>query len=300
MEKGVSRLLNYFSGCREVFYIGESVGMEVETHFVDKTEQPVTIQQSQLLLQSFLTQYGWNVWKKKSDLITEIRDGEGNKILYELGRQNIEVVSAANRQKKLIKTTREILEKLYRVGQTLNISPCFYPILDTEEDLLVIPDERDAVWLELDGRPALELLARASAVQFTVAVSPEEVMGHLRKLGRALGVFLEDYPQEVLWRRYIKESRADYHTLRYGGPLFFQDIEDYCERLAEHKVVSGSGLLPHDDSDSMDVSLFLRSVWWYFRLKRYGGTLCIEVRPMARRSDDKLRHQLEMVLDIMF
>lgn len=31
--------------------------------------------------------------------------------------------------------------------------------------------------------------------------------------------------------------------------------------------------------------LFLRSVWWHYRLRRYGNTLAVECRPFARRED---------------
>lgn len=299
------RLFDYFEECLHTDPDEISVGVEIETHFRDGMGHPISVSQSQYMLDSMVHNFDWTVaqWKRsprKGYLTTEIRDKEGNKILYELGRQNIEVAFAPKPVKLAVSTARKVLDTLYFVGERMDAYPYLGPILETADDLLVIPDQRDAIWLELDGRPALELLARSAAVQFTIAVSPKEVMRCLKKLGRSIGIFLEDYPQEVLWRRYIQESEAGYHPWRYGGPLFFDKLKDYCERLIEHDVVSGSKLVPHTKCKEVNIPLFLRSVWWYFRLKRYGGALCIEVRPMARRSDDKLQEQLEMVLDIMF
>lgn len=299
MSYSVNRLVDYFSGCVDVDVFGESVGMEVETHFVDKMERPITVDRSQSLFRRLTERFNWRIINNKGGLITEIRDKDGNKILYELGRQNIEVATAVKSTARVVSAARKILEELYLVGETLDVYPCFWPVLETEEDLLIIPDERDAVWLELDGRFALELLARCAAVQFTIAVSPREATRCLKRLARSVGLFLEDYPQEIMWKHYIKESKASYDPLRYGGPLFFQDPEDYCRRLTEHRIVVGSRLVPHQECTNLDISLFLRSVWWYFRLKKYGDQLCVEVRPLTRRSDDKLQEQLEMTLDIM-
>lgn len=293
----MDRLMRYFSEDAADFVLGESVGMEVETSFVDRMERPIPAKKSQFLLQHFAIQYGWRVWQKKGDLITEIRGKFGDKILYELGRQNIELATAPLSVSKIVWYTKMLLEQLYQVGKKIDIYPYFHPILETDEDLLVIPDERDAVWLTLDGRPALELLARISAVQFTIAIRPREAIAMLNRLGRQIGSFLKDYPQEELWRRYIKESLAGYHPLRYGGPLFFNDLNDYCAKLAEHDVVAGPQLMPHKEAGEFDISLFLRSIWWYFRLKRYGSALCIEVRPLARRTDRMLSQQLALVMD---
>ena len=38
------------------------------------------------------------------------------------------------------------------------------------------------------------------------------------------------------------------------------------------------------------IDLFLRSVWWHYRLRRYGDTLALETRPFARRGDEALNH----------
>ncbi|PJA94336.1 MAG: hypothetical protein CO133_00115, partial [Candidatus Komeilibacteria bacterium CG_4_9_14_3_um_filter_37_5] len=156
----------------------------------------------------------------------------------------------------------------------------------------LIPDERDAIWLELDGRTALAPLARIASVQFTISVSPNNAINILNKLSSCLDIFLQDYPQDQVWKRYIRDSAAKYRSDRYGGPLAFSSLGDYCCSLIQHDVVQGSHLVPFAKVSHIDIPLYLRSIWWYFRLKRYGNSLCIEVRPMARKEDKEILRQL--------
>ncbi len=297
----MERLLRYFTEGVENQEIGASIGTEVETSFVDRMDRPISVERSQKLFKLLIARHRWQIRQRKGELITELHR-DGNKILYELGRQNIELATiplSAKDGMGIITHAKSMLEGIYDVGEEVGAYPYFQPILPTDEKLLIVPDERDAIWVELDGRPALELLARISAVQFTVAVPPQEAIRCLNRLGKYIGFFLKDYPQELQWRRYVKESRADYHPLRYGGPLFFSDLTDYCRKLLEHDVVTGSRLVPHEEAGDFYIPLFLRSIWWYFRLKRYGNTLCIEIRPLARRNDRYFQAQLDMVRDIL-
>lgn len=303
----MERLLKYFTEGVVDYEIGESVGMEVETSFTDRTYRPITVEWSQRLFRKFAERRGWRVGEVKGKLVTKIQDASGNILSYELGRQNVELATVPLTISTVVTYTRTILEDLYRVGEEIEVYPHFHPILDTQEELLVIPDERDAVWLKVDGSAALELLARISAVQFTIAVPLKEAVRCLNRLGERIGLFLKDYPQEEHWRRYIKESSSSfyYHPMRYGGPLFFKDLADYCKQLAKHNIVPERNVgltpqfYPYSDDYEVNIPLFLRSIWWYFRLKRYGNTLCIEVRPLARRTDRMLQQQLDMVMSIL-
>src|SRR3989344_393147 len=295
----MKRLVQYFTEGIENKPIASSIGMEVETSFVDVDGQPVTLSQSQQLLILMCNKYGWFAGKIKGQLLTGIFDRNGNRIFYELGRQNIELATTNGGIKNIVEDAREVLKTLYLAAAEVEAFPNFQPILNTDENLLIIPDKRDAIWLELDGREALELLARTSAVQFTFSVSPDVAIKYLNKLGWKIDSFLKDYPQEENWQKYIKTSKAGYFPTRYGGPLLFQDIHDYCNQLAKHEVVVGPKLVPFNEVENLDIPLFLRSVWWYFRLRRYGTTLCIEVRPLPRLGDDKIEKQLEFVLGIL-
>lgn len=273
-----------------------TTGAEIETQFIDGEGNPIAAETSQRMLNA-LAGDGWRAEHRKGNLVTELTDRRGNRILYELGRHNIEISTSPSLPTDVLNVVRGCLAELYRVGRQFGAVPYLAPILPGNEDLLMVPDERDAVWLELDGREALMPLARTSSVQFTVSVAPNDAIRILNRLGERIGVFLADYPQDAVWKQYIRQSRAGYRSDRYGGPLTFDTLGNYCQSLAGHDVVSGSRLVPFSRIADLDIPLFLRSVWWYFRLKRYGNDLCIEIRPLARRKDGEIERQLERVLN---
>ncbi len=290
----MQKLLNYFADGIESETL-RTIGAEIETQFIDGKGHPITTETSQRMIAA-LTEDGWRAECRKGNLITELADSHGNRILYELGRHNIEISTAPSLPTDVLNAVRGCLVDLYRVGRQFDAEPYWEPILPGDDDLLVVPDERDAVWLELDGREALMPLARTSAVQFTLSVAAGDAIRILNRLGERIGSFLADYPQDAVWREYIRQSHAGYRQDRYGGPLAFNTLEDYCRSLAEHSVVSGARLVPFSEVIDLDIPLFLRSIWWYFRLKRYGNDLCVEIRPLPRRGDDAIGHQLEWVL----
>ncbi|OGG49865.1 hypothetical protein A2763_01585 [Candidatus Kaiserbacteria bacterium RIFCSPHIGHO2_01_FULL_54_36] len=276
-----------------------SIGMEVETSFLTHDNHPITIHQSQQIFDGLCDEARWEVTQKKGDLISVITDRHGNKLLYELGRQNIEVATVPASAQTVVPQCLEVLEEVYRVAKRFGAYPHFSPFIDTDDDLLVIPDERDAVWLALDGREALNPLTKISAVQFTIEVPSDKALQCLNNLGASLDRYLFDYPQDKVWRTYVQESEAGYLVDRYGGPGQFESISHYCAELAKHGVVCGSTLVPYEQVPELDIPLYLRSIWWYFRLRRYGNSLCIEIRPLPRRHDDVMQSQLELVLDTL-
>lgn len=290
----MQRLESYFtSGITS--HTLQTVGAEVETQFVDENRQAIQTQTSQQMLR-WLAVNGWLVACRKGELITELVDRMGNKIFYELGRHNMEVSTVAATPECVLGVVNSCLEQLYTAARAFGAQPYWAPVLPGTEDLLVIPDERDAIWLELDGREALAPLARTSSVQFTISVSPDRAIAILNRLGENVATFLQDFPQDAVWQRYIAESQAGYLQDRYGGPLAFESFAEYCRDLTQHSVVRGARLVPYGEVTDVDIPLYLRSIWWHFRLKRYGDALCIEVRPMARRSDDRFQQQLDMVM----
>ncbi|NTW61443.1 hypothetical protein HGB24_02015 [Candidatus Saccharibacteria bacterium] len=293
----MKRLVEYFTCGIDSRTLG-TVGAEVETQFVDSSGVAISTEVSQRILAD-LVRRGWSIEASRSNLITAIVDHQGNKMLYELGRHNIEVATVATLPQKIASITRDCLGQLHDSANRFGAYGHFAPIFNTDEDLLVVPDERDANWLKLDGRETLAPLARTSSVQFTLSIAPPDAINVINRLGKQIDCFLSDYPQEAIWRTYIARSHANYLAERYGGPCQFESIVDYCNQLARHDVVSGEKLIPLAAVDNLDVSLFLRSIWWYFRFKRYGSSLCVEVRPMPRLSDEKISDQLKMVVDII-
>lgn len=293
----MQRLIGYFTD-RITSRTLQTIGAEIETQFVDMDGKPVQTEVSQQML-THLAENGWAVETRKGNLITTLVDQNGNRIFYELGRHNMEISTVATTQVRVLGVVENCLTQLYEAARVVGASPYFAPVLNSNEDLLVIPDERDAIWLELDGREALAPLARISSVQFTFSVAQQDAVRILNMFGEKIEMFLTDFPQDALWKQYIRESNAGYLPNRYGGPLLFESLNDYCQALARHDVVQGAQLVPFAEVADLNIPLYLRSIWWHFRLKRYGNTLCIEVRPMARRTDDQLQHQLEKVLKVV-
>lgn len=293
----MNQLTKYFTDGVESKTL-ETIGAEIETQFIDDDGDAISADVSQDMLKR-LESNGWRVVSEKNSLITSISDNVGNRISYELGRHNIELSTVATSPDKTLGVVNNCLSDLYGAANEVGAKPFFGPILGTNDDLLIIPDERDAIWLELDGREALAPLTRTSSVQYTIPVALGDAIPILNKLGDALDQFLSDFPQDEIWREYIIKSNAQYNSDRYGGPLKFGSIEDYCERLIEHDVVYGSELVEYNYVEDLDIPLYLRSIWWHFRLRRYGSALCVEVRPMARREDDQLSKQLDNILNII-
>ena len=290
-------LLAYFtSGLRT--RAGHTVGVEVETSFLERESMlPISLAQSQEIF-SGLARKNWSIENTRGELITTLKSERGDMLTYELGRQNLEISATSGIDGTTgLSNALCALEELYESARFVGALPTFSPMLNTDEDLLVIPDERDAVWVALDGREALKPLATISSVQFTVEVSRENAIPALNRLSDALPQFLETYPQDSVWQDYIANSKAGYERSRYGGPHYFNSLEDYVQKLGSYTVVSGTRLIHQTLVEN--VPLFIRSVWWYFRLRRYGDRLCIEVRPIARSHDADIEKKLEMVLNII-
>lgn len=296
-EETMKKIINYFTTGITSKTL-ETIGAEIETQFVNENGEAITIAQSQRMLQ-WLISNGWTQTGSKGNLVTSLTDQNGNAFFYELGRHNIELATVPLKPEKVIAEAKTCLNELYKAAESVGAFPHFNPILESNEDLLVILDERDAVWLDLDGKENLMHLARSSSVQFTFSVSIEDAIPILNKLGEQTEQFLANFPQDKLWKKYIAQSHADYLPNRYGGPLHFTSIEDYCKKLTEHDVVQGAELVPHAEINKLNIPLFIRSVWWHFRLKRYENALCIEVRPTGRYKDEQLEPQLEKILSII-
>lgn len=311
MDPKVEQLLQHFTNGVEFTKPEETTyGIEVETSFVQEGTQPetgpvpVTAQQTGQVFTALVGE-GWETLKVNQGEPVKIRHPETMDILQlETGRQNFELATPPFMDPRaLLKHAKNRLQGIYSAAKRYGAVPRFEPILETSENLLALPDERDRIWQEIDGVEALAPLATISSVQFTIGVSPETAIGALNGLRDNLGTLLEDYPQNEIWKQYIQQSKAGYESERYGCPARFASLEQYCSQLATLKKVSkneaGTEATLQDWSKLDDIDLFLRSVWWYFRLRRYGSRLCIEVRPLPRRNDWKLDGQLEVVMKAM-
>lgn len=293
MVAELQRLIEYFSGASGT--TAGNVGAEVETQFLDGNGDPVTLDVSRRIMGSLIGNE-WQVGAFQNDFPSVLVDDHGNRLLHELGRHNIELATAPFATDDILAETRACLAQLYAAAEAQGAQPYFNSILPGDEDLIVLTDERDTEWRRLDGPDALAPLARISSVQFTVSVSLDDATTVLNRLGARMEEFLADFPQDRVWKEYIANSHAGYRPDRYGGPLHYDSIEDYVAKLTRQAVVQDGKLVPVEQVSDLDIPLYLRSVWQHFRLRRYGDTLCIEVRPLARREDTHLQTQLERVL----
>jgi hypothetical protein len=266
-------LLEYLTNGTGHTVTGKSVGCEVETDFVDAvTGEPITPAVSRAILASDMGRPAGCVHK------------------LELGLQKIELaVGPCDGFPQLFERTLEGLDWLYSVAERHGARPLFEPEIEWEGDLLdVSTDPRDQLWIELDGQAALEELCRCSSVQFTVSVSRGEAIPAVNALWES-GLHLLDYePNHLRWLAYIERSKAAYRPDRYGGPAGFDSLAGYAAQLGLHDVVMDETKLIRMHPERLEprlVDLFLRSVWWHYRLRRYRDTLALEIRAQARRHD---------------
>ena len=294
----MEKLVNYFFGGISSETL-ETAGAEIETQFVDSQGKAVTEETSQQMLK-YLALYGWKVSRQERGLITTLTDKKGNELSYKLGRHNFELSTIAMAPNKLMSVVDDCLDHVYESAQIYGATPYFEPILEPSEDSLVIPNEKNATRLVIDGHNALSDLARTSSVQFTFSVDPYDSMRIINRLGFCAFSFVENYPQDGIWRDYIANSRANYLSDRYGGPTFFESIEEYCQSIVQHDVAVGPQLIPFDKAININIPLYLRSIWWHFQLKRHVDALCIEVRPIPRQSDNHIKSQYQTIRDMIY
>ena len=135
--------LEYFTSETAHTKTGGQVGLEVETDFVDQAGDPISVETTTTLLGLSQTQ------------------PEDCQLKLELGRQKLELAIAPQPTAELaIERTLAGLSWLYEQASRYDAYPLFAPELDTTEDLLWVQEERDEVWVQLDGRAALEQLCR--------------------------------------------------------------------------------------------------------------------------------------------
>jgi len=177
----------------------------------------------------------------------------------------------------------------------------------SSSNTLIMPDKRDEIWLELDGQ-ALYGLGHIASIHFNIdLVSVEEGM---RFISRLMPLFeKQGWPPQSnsgVWNGYLRESRAKYQEGRYGPPP--TDFCKYCSRLASYAVVMNSingrleiakPRLPFANCSNPNIDMFLRSVWWWMRLRVRGGKLVLEIRDVPRtiptkESFDMIRNCLDI------
>ncbi|MBV9159368.1 MAG: hypothetical protein JO019_02095 [Candidatus Kaiserbacteria bacterium] len=285
------------------------VGLEIETLMTKPRgnvgAKLISFGESQELMRR-LARSGWDAHVQHAgDHLVLVRDPAGFSYKYDAGHANFELACPPDYSARAaLHKARDRLEQLYRIANSLGISPLLAPCHRGEEDTLIDLEPRDRFWLTVDGRDAFAPIARIASFQATFDVAPEEAIELINRLLQRLEHFYSWFPQFRVWQRYVHESKAGYRGDRFGGPMGFESIEEYCARIAEHKVglIKAQRLVPFaeaDLADTKEIALFIRSVWWHFRLRRNGDQLCIEVRPIGRYPDDELEARLAFVCELV-
>jgi hypothetical protein len=277
-------LLEYFTNGTESTKTGKFIGMEIETDFLNAEDgAPISIEVAKSIL---------SATDGRPSICTQ---------KLELGRQKIELsIAPQDSIGGLCGAAEESLDWLYKLARGLGAYPLHAPEIDWAGDLLWVQEERDALWVELDGRAALEELCRCSSVQFTVDVHPSDACTILNQLWQARLHQVDYAPNNGRWIEYIHRSRVNYRPSRYGGPAGFADLNEYAAALAVHPVLMQAGKpvnRPIHEVANVNIDLFLRSVWWHYRLRRFGSTLAVEIRPFARREDDQFEKLWKLITE---
>lgn len=290
------RLHRFFTASTENTVSGALWGCEIETHFVYRTGpergQPIRTETTSYIL-AHMPSGPWN-------------------LTIDLGRQLLELIVAPHSSpKRLLSTTLQGLESLYSTAARVNAMPVFEPFMTwPHEHLLWVQEERDEIWLQLDGPTALEQLCRVASVQFTVSINPSDAISTINRLW-ASGLHATDYTaNDQAWRRYIVESHAQYEMERYGGPTKFSDLNDYLAYLERQVLVMYRGQAASSyfteiaDLQEADIRSFVGTIWPHYRLRVHPDPegrrhLALEMRPFSRRTDSHIAYLMHQLRDTL-
>ena len=289
----MERIKKYFENVETCQISDRRIGIETESLAVNKwNRKPISLDTSQRMMRRLIEEYGYKIIEEKNNLITRVEKG-GFEIFYELGWNNFELITPPFLIDDINALSSEhdrALQELNFVGEssgveTLNTSWDGYYL-----NSLVMPDKRDEIWLKLDG-PALYPLGHIASIHLNIdLVSIDEGMKWIK--------ILNDYFRKVqwpankneeIWKRYLALSMAEYEKTRYGQPP--ENFSDYCRKLSEYKVVMNRSngeleimkpVKSFTETANVDFDLFIRSVWWWSRLRVRNGKLVLEIRDIPR------------------
>ncbi len=299
----MKRLIKYFQQAKTTKSSKRTLGLEIETLFISKG-QPISMKISQAIMSELIQKFLWNENTKTNRIITNI-EKDGFNIIYDLGWNLFELTSPPyllSQHKKLIQKCEEKLQELYRCASKYGAEPIFGPFDGFHNKTLIIPDKRDEIWLKLDG-PVLKELGHIASVHYNLSLSSiaegMRLIKNINTLYRKLNIPPESVRQA--WEKYIKNSWAKYEIDRYAVPP--ETFDQYCYKLSRFKVVMNikkNKLIREKGEafytlDEVDIDLFLRSVWWWTRLRKRNGKLILEIRGFPRQSDKNIQDDLKLI-----
>ncbi len=313
---GICRLGEYFTAntnIGDLLWSKRKIGLEIESLFIDRTTGlPITKEVSQRMYLRLVGEQGWKMEEIKGDMVTKISCG-GTDLIVDLGWNNFELItptwSSDEFKTKGIDSIQTRLEDVYKAAEHYNACPSGTSYDGhADKNTLAVPDERDDIWTKLDG-PVLCVLGHIASVHVNIDLkSVDEGFEFIRRLNQYYDkVNWPPRPVRDAWDKYIAESAAGYEVGRYGPPP--ESFPQYLKQLAKYKVFMNkngkSGLKQvknpkvFHDTLPIDYELFLRSVWWWSRLRVRRNNLVLEVRAIPRGNDADLRQDVENVLSLL-
>ncbi len=286
------------------------VGLEIESLIVDRAGYPISLNVSKKIMETLVMEFGWHtaavtpmghIIAVQSRLGTFKYDSGWN--LFELNTVPI-FVSEIPELWKSIERANFDLRKAADVCDAVVLQS---HIDKSNEDTLLLADERDRLFALLDGKALIGMAHIASVHVNVECASPTEAFQWINKLEHLYAK--EGWPRqesEEAWRRFLVRSHARYEPDRFGEPPKY--FEDYCQRLSKYRVfVDGdnervNAVVPPQPFEYMqdaNIELFLRSVWWLSRLRVRSGRLVLEIRPIPRESDADIKKSVMTVLDVL-
>ncbi len=313
----MERLLNYFQSASLCPKDQRKLGIEIETLFINKqNKKPISLETSQNIF-SALVAKGWKiVSKSETGFITGISLANKWFLGVDLGWNNFELTTPATEETEFCwEELAEVLRMIYSVADKFGAEPLFSPYDGCcDINTLMLPDKRDQIWIELDGQEPLQVLGHIACVHFNIDLtSIEEGMNWINKLNLLFYAKIITPKNPLVWQHnqiwwyYIRKSFAKYESERYGYPPV-GSISDYCLILSLLKVVmnkKGNNIYKCNPpfafmyTPDPDIDLFLRSVWWYSRLRVRNGKLTIEIRNVPRFQDRDIKKHFNIIKEIL-
>lgn len=293
----MKRFMNYFETASVCNPKERMLGIEIESLFVNSTtKNPITLEVSQKIWKKLVENHGWRVTETKNGMLVKLSKDD-YQLVYELGWNNFELNTPAfciTDKTELFRSVANILQSFKEAANNFDAEILFSGYDQSISSTLILPDERDKIWIELDGEEALSILGHIACVHYNLDLSSVdegfEFMELLKPMYQEKNWF--ENGNAWAWKKYIKKSKAEYAADRYGIPPM-NNLEQYCSSLAGFNVVMNkrkdNGRLfipetniPAGETSKFDMELFLRSVWWVYRLRVRDGKLVLEIRDVPR------------------
>gem|GEM_PF-2583826 len=306
----MTELASHFETAKTVEPRDRRLGIEVETLFLGDDDHPLTCEKADAVFTE-LERRGWKPNEDEKSRGRELRRGDFS-LKPEVGAGNLELISPPRfirERDALVDDLLARLDDVYAAAAEVGARPVFGEY-DGHRDVdnILLDNERDRRWTQVDGRDALKVLGHIASVHVTLDLcSLDEgfaLIGALNELARERG-----WPPESVtstWEHYFERSRCEYAPNRFGEAP--DNFEAYLELLRSFKVVvdrtsDGELTVPEGDlrrfgdvESDVHLPTFLGTVWLNTRLRRIGDTLALEVRFIPRSTDAALREDIGAVL----